>query len=541
MENFFDFFWHLFNDPLFTSFIVVGLGLMLGAVNIKGLTLGISGVFIAGLLFGLFGTTTPKYLMNYGLLTFIYVLGIQGGASFFNSISKKGIPYIMVTIVMITASIASALIFGKIFGLSDSDILGAYNGALNNASGLAILMENPTWNDTLLPSYGLVFPVGAVATVLAVQLIPLIVRKNPAVEFIHHQDKKDTKKNEKILMRKFVVENKELIGKTLKELNFRATTGATIERIRHNGKIIVPTADTILYEDDVIKINLNEDDIEKIHAIVGPETFDDLSDPTIGSIKIIMTNHELHQTDLTETGISRTYGVIVTKVERAGILFTPSQNFILELGDILTVTGKKRALRSVSKFIGKPGVTSPGLDLISMSIGCAVGIALGKINVPLPLLGDFTLGAAGGALFAGLFMGYMKRFGIFTNQISDTAKNVIKDIGLSFFLAGVGTSSGLALIGSNTSGMPAILALSIIILTITITAIFCYCYYIQKMDFIKSLACLSGGMFQSAAIATLTNAIRNDEPTAYFATCYPLATFGSIIAAQILSQILILT
>ncbi len=539
MEGIFNFFYNLMNDPLFAVFLIVGTGLIIGSLNLKGITLGISGVFISGLIFGLFGVVSPKALMNYGLLTFIYVLGIQGGASFFNSLSRKGVPYIIVTLTMVASSILIAFSFGRLMGMGNADILGVYNGSFHNASGLAILLDNKNWGDSLLPSYGMSFPVGAVATVLAVQLIPLIMKRDPVKEHMQSKGRANVRE-EHIESRKFVVENRGLFGKSLKDLGFRDKVGGTIERIRHNGKVSIPTADTVLFENDVIMVSLPEDMIDKVKDLVGEESFDSLSDPGIKTQRIIMTNYSLHHTELADTKISKSYGVVVTKIERAGILFTPSHEITLEMGDILTVVGKRRDINSVSKYIGKPSVTSPELDLISMSIGCAAGLLLGKLEIPIPFMGSFTLGSSGGVLFVGLFLGYMRRFGIFTNQITDTAKNVIKDIGLSLFMAGVGTTSGIELAGIDMSGMYKMIILAVLTLSGTIASIFAVCHLIIKMNFIKSLACLSGGMFQSAAIATLNKMIGSDEPTAYFATCYPLATFGSIIAAQIMSQILLL-
>lgn len=539
MENILNFLNTLKNDPMFVLFIAVGTGLLIGTIKVKGISLGISGVFISGLILGLCNMMAPKDLMNYGLLTFIYVLGIQGGASFFNSLSKKGIPYIIITITMIVSSLIIAFGAGKLMGMNSCDILGVYNGAFHNASGLAILLEHKHWGDSLLPAYGMSFPVGAVATVLAVQLIPFIMKKNAAVEFLHHKSK-GVQKKDNIESRKFIVEDKNITGKTLKELNFRDLIGGTVERIRHKGKITIPTADTVLEENDIIQISIPEDMVQKARELVGEESGENLSDPRIRSQKIIMTNHSLHHTKLTETKISASYGVIVTKIERAGIMFTPGHEITLELGDVLTVVGTKHSLRSVGKYLGKPGVTSLELDLISLSIGCAAGIIIGKIEFPIPGMGAFTLGESGGVLFTGLFLGYMKRFGMLTNQMTETAKNVIKDIGLSFFMAGVGTTSGLGLMGAELSGMPKMAILAILVLAGTIASIFAVAYFVQKMEFVKSLACLAGGMFQSAGIATLNKMVGSDEPTAYFATCYPLATFGSIIAAQIMSQMLIM-
>ncbi len=536
MDNLIDFSYKIFNDPLFTCFLIVGLGLLLGAIKVKGFSFGVSGVFFIGLLFGLIGFITPKHLTTFGLLLFMYVLGIQGGPTFFNSMSKRGIPYILITLCMMSVSILTVIILGKACNLANYEILGVYTGTFNNSSGLAILMEGH-WGDTLLPAYGIVYPLGAVGTVIAVQVLPLIFRKNLAAEFIKHREQK---KQKIFLSRKFIVEDEKIVDRALADLNFRTLTGATISRIRRGGKLIIPKADTTLKTDDVILVVGDEDSIEKVRELVGNETHENMDiDPNVIARQFMMVNHHLHNSELGELGLTKNYNIVVTRVERSGIELGASHDLIIELGDVITVVGKKRQVNKLEKLLGKTSALSPELDLVSLALAVSFGIIIGKLTIPMPVIGSFTLGVSGGALLAGLFLGYARRFGILTNQISDIAKNVIKDIGLSFFLAGVGASAGSALIGTNLGLLSQMIFVAAMIIILCVISIFLLAYKILKMDFVKSLACLCGGMFNSAALGSLTQMVGSDEPSSFFATCYPMATFGSIIATQILAQILI--
>lgn len=531
-----DFMYRLLIDPLYSSFLIVGLGLLLGTIKVKGFSLGVSGVFFVGLIFGLLGFITPKHLTTFGLLLFMYVLGIQGGPTFFNSMSKKGIPYILITLCMMTVSVLTVLTLGKLLDFNNADILGIYTGTFNNSSGLAILMEG-SWGEQLLPSYGIVYPLGAVGAVILVQIIPLIFRKNTALEFMRHRE---TKAQNIFASRKFIVENRAIEGKTLVELDFRANTGATISRLRRGKKIIVPSPNTTLENDDVILVVGEESALDKVKNLVGNETHENMDiDPNVIARQFAITNPYQHQRELSELGITKTFGVIVTRVQRSGIEIPASHDLLLEIGDIVTVVGKRRQIDRLKKFMGKTSGLSVELDLVSLAIGVSLGIIIGRITIPLPFVGQFTLGITGGALLIGLFLGYAKRFGFLTSQISEVAKNVIKDIGLAFFLAGVGASSGSALIGTGFASAPQMLLISASIIILCVFSIFFLAYKILKMDFVKSLACLCGGMFNSAALGTLVEMVGSDEPTAFFATCYPMATFGSIIATQILAQVLL--
>lgn len=533
-ESIGNFIYSLLVDPLYICFLAVGIGLLLGAIKIRGFSLGVSGVFMSGLIFGAMGLVTPKYLTTFGLLIFMYVLGIQGGPTFFNSFSKKGVPYLLTTLCMACVSILAALIFGKVFHMEQADILGVYTGTFNSSSSLAILMDG-SWGDSLLPSYGTVFPLGAVAVVLFVQLLPLILRKNTLLEFRKSRDKR---KSTFLTSKKFVVEEKDVTGKNLAQLALRTQTGATISRIRRHSKMIVPTAETELELDDVILSIGTEEALEHLGRLIGNETHDDMEiDPGIEARQFSITNHDYHQKALQTLDLPHHYGVIVTRVKRSGMELAPAPDLPLLLGDMITVVGKPKQLARLEKILGKPGVTSSELDLLSMAIAIAVGIAVGKLVLPLPVIGKFTLGLSGGVLLVGLLLGYLGRFGILTNQISSNAKNVIKDIGLAVFLAGVGVSAGAELGGLQLHKILMMLLLSLIILVATMTALFVLCYRILKMNFVKSLACLCGAMINSAALGTLTQQVNSDEPSNYFATCYPLASFGSIIATQILAML----
>lgn len=537
MEQVFYYLHQLSLDPLFTLFLILGLGLMLGAIRIKGFSLGVSGVFIVGMLFGIAGFVTPKHLTTYGLYMFMYVLGIQGGPAFFNSFSKRGIPYLLVTLCMIVASIIAALIAGKLSGLDDVSIMGVYLGIFNNSSGLAILMEG-VWGDSILPSYGLIYPIGAVGAVFFVQFLPMILKKNVAAEFLRHREQK---KNVIFKTGKFVVENEEITNKKLSTLNFRQETGATISRMMQDGKLIVPTGDTVLLAGDVIMAIGDEASQEKVRKLVGYETHENLDvDPTVVAQQFVITNQYIHNTTLAELGIGTNFKVVVSRIQRAGIELPPHNTLALETGDVVTVVGKKRNIKKLEKLFGKGGTKSAELDLISLALGVGLGIALGKITINLPIIGNFTLGMTGGILLVGLFLGYARRFGFLTNQISDSAKNIIKNIGLSIFCAGIGASSGMALLNCEFSGIPPMIITSLVILIVNLFSVFLLSYKILKMDFVKSLACVCGSTFNSAAADSVVQMAGDDEPATYFATCYPLATFGAIIACQILGHILLL-
>ncbi|MDQ7823930.1 MAG: TrkA C-terminal domain-containing protein [Candidatus Eremiobacteraeota bacterium] len=534
MDDFGTLYYRITNDPLFNTFIVVCGGLLLGRITIRGFSLGSSGVFITGLAFGFAGLVTSKYITTLGLVVFMYALGIQGGPSFFNAISRKGIPYIIVALTMGLSSIGFSLCAAHFLKESPEVTLGIYTGSFTNSSSLAILMDSG-WQGMLLPSYGLVYPLGLIAVIVFIQLAPLVMKKDLLTEFKktgRHIDGAETH----LISRKFHVENPGATGKTVGELDIREKTGATIARIRRRGKIIIPTSDTLFRTGDVALAVGTEESLEKVHRLLGNETYEDLEiDPLVEARHILVTNPSLHHVSLEHLGLSHHYHVVVTRIWRSGLELVPTDDHVVELGDTLLAVGKRKNLDRLTGWLGKREKTLGEIDLISMSFGIALGIILGSLKLPLPGIGMVTIGISGGALLVGLFLGYVRRFGFLTGQMSPSAKTVIKELGLCLFLAGVGDSAGAGITGVALPEMTKMLISSFFILFGTMSVIFIVCQKLLSMDLIKSLTCVCGGMVSSTALGNLTAKIRSEEPTSVFAACYPLSLFVSILASQILA------
>jgi putative transport protein len=528
------FIYEILTDPVFITFLTVFGGLALGRLSYRGFTLGSSGIFFAGFVFGVFDLHCSKYITTFGLIIFMYALGIQGGPSFFNSLSRKGIPYIIITLTVIISSILFTLLAGSLFKFTPAEILGLYTGAFNNSSALAILMEGG-WGADLLPGYGIVYPIGLVSVIIFVQIVPAMLRKNLAKEFKEHYSGKSDN-GEHLILRKFMVENPSVLGRKLEELEIREKTGTTISRIRRKGKIIIPVPDTQLRLNDVVLAVGPAEGLEELHRMLGQESHEDMEiDPHVEARWIIITNPSLHHVDLDQFGLSAHYHTVVTRIWRSGMELSPAGNFIVELGDSLLAVGKTRNLDRLVRFLGKREKALGEIDLISMCFAIAVGIIIGKFSLPVPALGTFTIGVSGGALLMGLFLGYVRRFGFLTGQMSPSAKLVIKELGLALFIAGLGATAGSSLVDVTSAQVIKMLTASSIILLLTMAAAFAIAYYGMKMDLVKALACVCGGMVSSTALGTMNDLINSEEPSYVFAACYPLALFGSILGTQALA------
>ena len=529
----------IINEPVFITFIVLFIGTRLSKFDFKGISPGSSAIFLTGFIFGIYGLKSSEHITAFGLMVFMYAIGIHSGPSFFNSFGKKGIPYFIIAISVSASTILSSILTAKIFGFSSEIVLGLFTGSLNSSSSVAILYDNG-WSGALLPSYGIVYPLGLLSIVLFVQIAPALLKKNIIKEACLAGY---TKKEEKhfIIRRKFMVEKSELIGKKVFELGFDEKHGVHIARL-YRGDISMTIIDNIrLLEGDIILALGEENSLEKAGSFIGREVFDDLSvDPLVESRQIIINNPQVHNATIEGLAILTKYHTIISKIWRNGIELFVGGNFSFEKGDTIMALGNPKNLDRLEAFVGTKKALSGEFDLSSISFAMAMAFILSKMKLIVPSIGQLTLGISGSALFIGMIFGYLSYLGFLKRNMSHSAEVILKDLGLGLFLAGIGTKSGLGMIDMNFILIVKIIFSSLIILISSMSFVFFVCYKILKMNFIKSLACVCGGFNNTPAITTLTSMIKSDEPISFFASCYPLSLFAIILSGQLLAIIITL-
>jgi len=389
----------------------------------------------------------------------------------------------------------------------------------------------------LFTVYGIVYPAGLFLPVLFIQFLPLIMRKDLKKENAGNNKGKTA---EPIIARKFIVEKKEVNGKTLGEIGFRTkTAGATLSRIRRRGRIIIPGPDTILKIRDVVLAVGTEEAIEKVHQLLGNETHDDMeNDPSVEARTIIITNPSLHEVPLEQLNMPKRYHTVITRIWRGGIQLVPTPDFIMELGDSLLAVGKKRNLDRVCQFLGKEEQTLGEVDFLSMAIGITAGMIIGQIKFIIPSIGSVMLGNSGGAMLTGMFLGYVRRFGFLTGQMSPAGRMILKELGLDLFLAGIGIQAGANISSIGGLLLCKLLISSIFILISMMTVVLILSYMVFKMSFTNSLACVCGSMTSTPAVVSLNRMAGSEDPSFYFASCYPLSVFGITLISQIIAIII---
>ncbi len=535
MDNLKTFFDQVLTDPVFVTFLVLLLGLLLGRLKYRGFSLGVSGAFLVGFGFGWLGLHVNEWITTLGLIIFMYAIGIQGGPSFFNSFGRKGIPYLAIASTVAVSSMLMALLAGRIFHFSPDVVLGVYTGSLANSASLSILMERSNAAE-LVSSYGTVYPLGMIGIIVFAQLIPVLLRKDVVAEFKKRAQSREQNKPD-FESRKFMVENEKVTLASLGDLDLLQKTGAHINRVRRGREIIIAEEDVRLRLGDVVLADGTQEALGVLHRELGNVTYEDMDiDPRVEVRHILVSNRALHDDDLGVLNLDEHYQVNITRIWRSGMALLPEPHLSLHLGDSILAVGRRDDLDRLVTFLGRENHRTE-VGFVSLCFAVVVGVLIGKIVIPVPLLGEVILGNSGGALLMGLILGYLHRRGLRVGQMTPGARSVLKDLGLSLFLVGIGVKAGAGLTNMAPLALLDMLAASLMILACSMAAVFFVAYKVLKLDLVNSIAGLCGGFENTPALDILDHKLGSEEPAHVFATCYPLALFFTILSSQVLAML----
>ena len=523
----------LFTTSYFVLFLIIVIGFIIGRIKIKGISLDISAVIFVALVFGHYGMVVPKDFQNLGLVLFIFTIGIQAGPSFFESFRKNGRELaLLATVLILSAGLISFVIF-YFFGMDKNLVIGLLNGSLTSTPGLAAAIDS-TGSPLASIGYGIGYPFGVIGVILFVNFLPKILRTNVKAE--EQKYLKEQKKSfPEILKKYYVVENENVIGKTLGELNVRFMTKAVVSRVMQNNIILVPNADIVFQKGDVVKAVGTFNSLERVKLLIGSETNEVIpSDRNYDVRYILVTNKDVVKKTLGQLNILETYHATITRIRRSGINISPTPATQLQFGDKLVVVCHKDNMKDVCSIFGDDTSKLSSTDFLPIATGIILGILVGKLSINFNDF-SFSLGLTGGILMTALILGRTGKTGPFMWTMTGAANQLLRQFGLLFFLAAVGTSAGTSLLdtfqkyGLELFGYGVAITLIPMILTTIIG------HYVLKLNILTLLGTLTGSMTSTPGLAAVDNMSDADAPAIAYATVYPIAMVLLIIVVQILS------
>jgi putative transport protein len=539
----------LAENQLLLLFTVIGLGYLLGNIRIFGFSLGITAVLFVGMAFGALDQrlALPDYIYVLGLVLFVYAIGLHAGPNFFAMFNTHGLRSNVLALVVITASALIAVLISAVTDFSAPVISGIYCGALTNAPALAASIETVTSLTKNLPAetrntlvnnfvvtFGLAYPFGVLGLILAFYSF----KKFFKIDLV--QEEADRMKNagsQAIILSTFRVINPAVVGKSVEQVMMTIERqGFVLSRIKKGEKIDVVHPSAILELNDEVVVVGTESSLERAKILFGevlPYNLDPENDG-IEYRRMFVSSHKLAGKKIEQLQLEKELGGTITRLRRGDVDFIPSGDTMLELGDRVRVVARKENLDRISQFFGDSIKGISETDFLSLSFGIVLGVFVGMFPIPLPNGTSFKLGFAGGPLVVAIILGRMQRTGSIIWTLPFSANMVLRQVGLIFFLAGIGTKSGFGFSSTFQTGGFSYMFAGAVITTFVAVVTIVVGYKFLKMPFTALMGIVSAISTQPAALAYANEQAQNEQPNLYYTSVYPAATVAKIILAQIL-------
>lgn len=529
--------------------LVSALGLYLGRIKIFGISLGITFVFFAGILAGHLGIVVNKdmlyFAQSFGLILFVYALGLQVGPGFFSSLKKGGVAMNMMGLGVILLGLIMTVGLHWVTGVSLSNMVGLLCGAVTNTPALgaaqqALLQIDPTntkgVTDMAL-ACAVAYPLGVVGVILAIIILRALFADKKQKDL---KEQRDTT----TYVAEFHVSNPAIYEKSIKDVMKLTDKHFVISRVWRNGKVSIPTSDTLLHEHDHLLIISVKSDVENIKVLFGEQENVDWNkadidwnaiDSQLISRRIAVTRNRVNGVKLGSLRLRNLYGINITRVNRAGIDLLASPDLRLQIGDRLTIVGEANSVNTVGKILGDEIKRLNNPNLLAVFIGISLGMLLGAL--PITLLGMSTpvkLGIAGGPIIVGILMGaFGPRFHL-TTYTTMSANLMLRQLGIIIYLAGLGIDSGVHFFETvfRAEGLLWIgLGFLLTIVPVLIVGFIASQFF--KLDYAHNVGMLCGSMANPMALSYANTTVDGDEPSVSYATVYPLSMFIRVISAQL--------
>ena len=527
--------------------LISAIGLGLGKVKIFGITLGVTFVFFAGILAGHLGLSVDSQMLNYaesfGLVIFVYALGLQVGPGFFASFRKEGVTLNMLAVAVVLLGTALCITATVFTGISLPDAVGILCGATTNTPALGAAQQTlkQLGMESNTPALGcaVAYPLGVIGVILAVLLIrKLLVRKEDLV--LNQKDETN-----KTYIAAFQVHNPAIFNKSIKEIAQLSYPKFVISRLWRDGNVSIPTSEKIIKEGDRLLVVAAEKDVLALTVLFGQQENTDWNkedidwnaiDRQLVSQRIVVTRPELNGKKLGSLRLRNTYGINISRVYRAGVQLLATPELTLQLGDRLTVVGEAAAIQNVEKVLGNAVKSLNEPNLVAVFVGIVLGLALGAIPFAVPGVSvPVKLGLAGGPIIVGILIG---TFGPRLHMVTYTTRSanlMLRALGLSMYLACLGLDAGAHFFDTifRPEGLLWIgVGFGMTIIPVLLVGIIAFKF--MKIDFGSVSGMLCGSMANPMALNYANDTIPGDNPSVSYATVYPLSMFLRVIIAQII-------
>lgn len=526
--------------------IICAAGLALGKIKILGISLGVAFVFFIGIVAGHFGLKLEPHVLDYaesfGLILFVYALGLQVGPGFFSSFRHGGVALNLWGLLLIFIGTGFALLLAQFTSVSIPDMLGILCGATTNTPALGAAQQ--ALDQVHVSSSGaalgcaVTYPLGVIGVILAVLFLKKLFVKPRDLE-IHNVDHNDT------YIAAYRICNPALFGKTIRQIVMNSHLKFVVSRIWRSQKVIVPSSMQKVEEGDSLLVVTTENEADELELIFGKKEEKDWNseqidwnkiDGVIESRNVVVSRPELNGKRMGDLQIRKSYGINISRVTRGDVKLLATNNLRLQYGDTLTIVGERGAIDNVATFFGNTSQSLNEPNLTAIFIGMILGLLLGMIPIHIwGMSAPVKMGIAGGPIIVGILVGtFGPRFHLIT-YTTVSANLMLRKLGLSMYLACLGISAGgrfFDVIVRPEGLMWVGLGFLITFVPVVVTAL--VMLHLHKLDFGSITGMLCGSMANPMALTYLNEIMPGETMSVSYATVYPISMFVRVIIAQVI-------
>ena len=544
---------------IFILALVIASGLFLSKFKIKGISIGTTWILFMGILLGHLGLEINpvmlSFIKDFGLILFVFAIGLQVGPGFFHSFRKDGLPMNMLALGLVLLAVATTFIIHLITGENLGIMTGIMSGAVTNTPGLGAAQQ--TLSDAasaseevaaasagIASAYAVAYPLGVLGAIAVLLLCKSLFKLDLAKEKERASKGDDEEGSAYRLACR--VENPALFGKNLRDVMCEDNPDhLVVARMKRGDKVFFPDLELPLQEGDELLIVTDVQHKDKARIIFGEEYPVNMNEWKPDGTKLVaarlsITKSAITGKSLRKLDVRRKYGVTVTRIQRAGVDLQADADLILQVGDSMKVVGVEEGIQRLAKLVGNEPESLHKPNLIPIFFGIALGILVGMIPIRFPSMPQpLKLGLAGGPLIVAILLGHFGPKLRITTYTALSANLMIREIGISLFMAAVGLGAGKTFVASLVGGGYMWVLYGALITLIPMTVIALVSRWFLKMDFFKICGLLAGGTTDPALLAFSEQMFGNGRIAVNYATVYPLTMFLRVVAAQVIIMIML--
>lgn len=510
---------------LLVTFLVVLVGLAFGNLRIKGVGFGSSGVLIAAMVAGYLYAFEPiAILADLGIVLFLLSVGLEAGPSFFRAFKKHGRRFIINVVALLAIAGVTVVTIIVLAGLPTGIGLGLFAGSFTSSPALISALQFSPESEVIF-GYGIGYPFGLLGVILFISITSRLMRSRMQAEVSGRS---------RLHSEYFKITNEAINGHMIREIDLLRNREVVISGILRDLSVRSASGSTPLMTGDVVKLEGTTEAVSEIGEELGERIHDEFAEESeLDTRSIVVENVAVVNRSISDLGIGLRYNVSITRIIRSDVEFVAREDMPLEYGDVVVAVGTAYQLDQLELFLGHEHHTvQPRVDIGSLAATLFLAFALGGIVIPLPQLGPFSLGLAGGALISGLVFGHFGRIGNFIGRFPRNATAVLKEFGLALFFVQVGFETGQSFVESLDYDAIMYAVYAVIFAVIPMAVSFLFGHYLLKISVSECFGVVCGGMTFTPGLNIIAETDPSERPVVAYSSVYPVALILVIVLVQ---------